>query len=88
MIAVGCIQSKICHTGKCPVGIATQDEDLRKLFDSDIAVSSFINFYNATNEELKILSAANGKDDIHKLDLTDIMTDNHDVAQYTDIAHI
>lgn len=25
MMAVGCIQAQACHTGKCPVGVATQD---------------------------------------------------------------
>ena len=25
MMAVGCIQAQLCHTNKCPVGVATQD---------------------------------------------------------------
>ncbi len=33
MIAVGCIQSRVYHTGICLVGIATQDEALWALFD-------------------------------------------------------
>ena len=88
MIAIGCIQSKICHTGRCPVGIATQDEDLRLLFSDKDALVGFENFYTATNKELKILASSNGKDDVHKLNTTDIMTDNADVAQFTDIEHI
>lgn len=88
MISIGCIQSKICHTGRCPVGIATQDEDLRLLFSEKDALVGFKNFYTATNEELKILSSSNGKDDVHKLNTTDIMTDSADVAQFTDIKHI
>lgn len=88
MISIGCIQSKICHTGKCPVGIATQDEDLRLLFSEKDALVGFKNFYLATNAELKILASANGKDDVHKLDVSDIMTDNTDVAQFTDVAHV
>ena len=32
MIAIGCQQYRICHNGKCPMGIATQDPELRKKF--------------------------------------------------------
>ncbi|MFN4244546.1 MAG: glutamate synthase large subunit [Brevinematia bacterium] len=32
MIAEGCIMARICHTNKCPVGVATQDPELRKKF--------------------------------------------------------
>jgi len=88
LIAIGCIQSRVCHTGKCPVGIATQDEDLRKLFDVDNAVRRFVNFYNATNNELKVFARTNGVDDIHHLDISDIQTDNLVVAEFTDIEHV
>ena len=30
MIAEGCIMARVCHTNKCPVGVATQKEELRK----------------------------------------------------------
>lgn len=32
MIAEGCIMARLCHTNKCPVGVATQDPELRKRF--------------------------------------------------------
>jgi len=32
MIAEGCIMARICNTNKCPVGVATQDPELRKRF--------------------------------------------------------
>jgi len=32
LIALGCIMMRKCHMNTCPVGIATQDEDLRKKF--------------------------------------------------------
>ncbi len=32
MIAEGCIMARVCHTNKCPVGVATQQEFLRKRF--------------------------------------------------------
>ncbi|TVR04278.1 MAG: glutamate synthase large subunit [Spirochaetaceae bacterium] len=32
LIAVGCIMMRVCHKNTCPVGVATQDERLRKKF--------------------------------------------------------
>lgn len=88
MIAIGCIQAKVCHTGTCPVGIATQDEQLRTLFDEEKAVTQFKNFYTATNEELKVFARTNGVNDIHQLQVSDLATDNTVVANFTDIEHI
>ncbi len=88
MIAIGCIQAKVCHTGTCPVGIATQDEQLRKLFDKEKAPAQFKNFYTATNNELMVFARTNGVNDVHKLSITDIVTDSKVVADFTDIEHV
>ena len=88
MIAIGCIQAKVCHTGTCPVGIATQDEQLRKLFDEEKALVQFKNFYTATNNELMVFARTNGVNDVHKLSITDVVTDSTVVADFTDIEHI
>ena len=32
LIAMGCIMMRVCHLNTCPVGIATQDPELRKRF--------------------------------------------------------
>ncbi|MBX9685551.1 MAG: glutamate synthase large subunit [Candidatus Obscuribacterales bacterium] len=34
LIAQGCIMARVCHTNKCPVGIASQDEKLRRKFNA------------------------------------------------------
>lgn len=88
MIAIGCIQAKVCHTGTCPVGITTQNEQLRELFDEEKAIRQFKNFYTATNNELKVFARTNGLDDIHKLSVTDVVTDSKVVADFTDIEHV
>ena len=88
MIAIGCIQSKICHTGTCPVGIATQNEQLRELFDEKKALKLFENFYTTTNNELEVFARTNGVNDVHSINVTDIVTDSVVVANFTDIEHI
>jgi len=88
IIAIGCIQAKVCHTGTCPVGIATQNEHLRELFDEEKALVQFQNFYNGTNNELKVFARTNGIDNIHKLCVTDLVTDDKIVSDFSDIGHI
>ena len=88
MIAIGCIQAKVCHTGTCPVGIATQNKELRELFNEKDAIDKFVNFYTGTNNELQVFARTNGVNDIHKLELSDLVTDDSIVAEFTDIDHI
>jgi methylamine---glutamate N-methyltransferase subunit C len=88
LISIGCIQARVCHTGTCPVGIATQNEQLRELLDEEKAVQGFVNFYKATHKELEVFARSNGTNDIHKLSLSDLLTDSPAVAQFTDIEHV
>ncbi len=87
MIAIGCLQSRVCHTGTCPAGIATQDEGLRKLFNEGKALGMFKNFYQGTAWELKIFARSNGRRDIHSLGVSDLMTTSNEVSLNTDIEH-
>lgn len=87
LIAIGCQQYRICNTGECPVGITTQDPELRARFSIPDSTQRFVNFYQATREELIALARINGRHDVHQLDLSDIFTISHDIAQSTDISH-
>ena len=78
----------MCHTGKCPVGISTQDETLRRLFSIDKGANGLANFYSATKHELTDFARSNGKDDVYKLSMADVMTTSEDVASHTDILHV
>jgi glutamate synthase (NADPH/NADH) large chain len=45
LVVLGCIMMRACHLNTCPVGVATQDPKLRKLFSGDPAhVVSFMRF--------------------------------------------
>lgn len=88
LISIGCLQSRICHTGLCPSGIATQDETLRSLFDEEKALIQFKNFYDGIKRELSVFARSNGKVDIHKLNLDDIVTISNEVSLNTDILHV
>ncbi|MBI3546273.1 MAG: glutamate synthase large subunit, partial [Gammaproteobacteria bacterium] len=45
LVVLGCIMMRVCHLNTCPVGIATQDPELRKKFAGDPAhVENFFRF--------------------------------------------
>jgi rubredoxin len=67
LIAIGCQQYRVCHTGKCPVGITTQDPELRKRFGVEESVKRFVNFCTATKNEVANIARITGRSDIHDL---------------------
>ncbi len=85
LLAIGCQQYRICNTGKCPVGIATQDPKMRARFSIPASKQRFVNFYNTTRDELETLARINGRSNVHDLDLSDIFTVCSDIADNTDI---
>lgn len=87
LIAIGCQQYRVCNKGLCPVGITTQDEKLRARFNIDAAVRRFVNFYTATREEVKTFARINGRDDVHKLDISDLLTTSREISEHTAIEH-
>lgn len=48
MFALGCIQSRSCHKGDCPTGIATQDKLLQGALDIDAKSERVYNFHHNT----------------------------------------
>ena len=74
LVAMGCIYCKMCYKGKCPMGITTQDPELRARLAIDDAAKNVANFLNACTEEVKMAAAACGKKNIHNLDRNDLMS--------------
>jgi glutamate synthase (ferredoxin) len=58
MIAEGCIMARICHTNNCPVGVASQREELRKRFTG--MPEHVVNFFYFIAEEVRSLLARLG----------------------------
>ena len=51
LITLGCILMRKCHLNTCPVGVATQDEELRKRFTGD--PDSVVNFFRFIAQDLR-----------------------------------
>lgn len=58
MIAEGCIMARICHTNKCPVGVTTQNEALRKKFPG--VAADVVKFFGFVAEEVRHVLAELG----------------------------
>ena len=58
LIAAGCIMMRKCHLNTCPVGVATQDPELRKKFTGQ--PEHVINFFFFVAEEVRALMAQMG----------------------------
>lgn len=87
LIAAGCQQYRICGSGKCPVGAATQDPELRKRLKLEAAAKRTANFLNCTKEELKTFARITGHGNVHEMNLQDICTISREISEYTDIEH-
>ena len=51
LVVEGCIMMRKCHLNTCPVGIATQDSELRKLFTGD--PDHVVNFFRFLAQDLR-----------------------------------
>ena len=60
MFALGCIQSRSCHTDTCPTGVATQDPNRQRALVVPDKAQRVANFHHATLEALSELTAAAG----------------------------
>lgn len=88
MIAAACQQYKICDTGDCPVGVATQDEELRKRLKIETAAKRVENYLKVSTEELKTFARITGHNDVHDLNINDLCTVNSEISDFTDINHV
>ena len=87
LMAAACQQYRICGTGMCPVGVATQDEKLRSRFKEDAAAQRVANFLRVSLEEIKTFARITGHDNIHDMDADDLCTVSREISEFTNIRH-
>jgi glutamate synthase domain-containing protein 2/glutamate synthase domain-containing protein 1/glutamate synthase domain-containing protein 3 len=91
LIATGCIMMRACHLNTCPVGIATQDPELRKRFKG--RPEHVVNFFFFVAEEVREILASLGlrtlDEAIGRVDLLGAETAiEHWKARGVDLTHI
>jgi glutamate synthase domain-containing protein 2/rubredoxin len=87
LMAIGCQQYRFCDSGRCPVGIATQDPGLRARLDVDESARWLANFLRVSTEELKDFARLTGNDSVHKLSVSDLVTTSSEISAHTSIPH-
>ncbi|MFC0772456.1 glutamate synthase large subunit [Terrimonas alba] len=65
LVVEGCILMRKCHLNTCPVGVATQDPDLRKRFNG--AAEHVVNFFQFMVQELREIMADLGYKTINEM---------------------
>jgi glutamate synthase domain-containing protein 2 len=60
MLAIGCVQAQICHTGRCPVGVTTQNRWLQRAIRPGDKAERLAQYLLALRGELYSLSRACG----------------------------
>jgi glutamate synthase domain-containing protein 2 len=83
--AIGCLGMRACGTNNCPVGIATQKESLRSRLIIDSSAKQLHNYFDATNNLIKVISRACGYDDVSKFQQSDLSTFDSEMAKLTGI---
>ena len=87
LMALGCQQYRICGSGMCPMGIATQDPDLRSRLKIEPAARRVGNYLNTSMEELKTFARITGHSRLSDLSVEDLCTASREISEYTDIPH-
>jgi glutamate synthase domain-containing protein 2 len=62
-----------CHTGGCPVGVATQDPALASRLDPATGATRVANYLRSLTMEVTMLARACGKADVHHLEPEDLV---------------
>lgn len=85
--AAGCVGTRICNTNKCPVGIATQDPELRKLVDIDTSAKQVENFYRTSIGMMKVMARACGHDHVNKFCHEDLSTWHREMSHLSGVEY-
>lgn len=85
--AIGCLGMRACNSNNCPVGIATQKDHLRQRLIIEASAKQLNNFFEATNDLIKVIARSCGHDDVSKFNQNDLSTFNYDIHKLTGISY-
>ena len=87
MQAIGCLGMRACHTDNCPVGIATQKENLRARLKIEASAKRLANFFEAATELMVLLARACGHRRLSDFTVDDLTTFKKDMADLSGVAY-
>ena len=74
-----------CHTGRCPVGIATQDPELESRMNVAAGAERVARFLTAMTMEVTALAKACGKSTVHNLEMEDLRALSLEASAFTGV---
>lgn len=83
--AIGCLGMRACSTNNCPVGIATQKENLRSRLIIEASAKQLFNYFSATTDLIKVIARACGYNDISQFNKNDLSTIDYNIHKLTGI---
>lgn len=85
--AIGCLGMRACNTNNCPVGIATQKENLRSRLIIQSSAKQLDNYFRATADLMRVVARSCGHDDLNKFNSSDLSTFDWDIHKLTGIPY-
>ncbi len=87
MQAIGCLGMRSCHTDNCPVGIATQKQNLVARLLADKSAQQLSNFFDASVELMQVLARACGHRHLGDFTQDDLVTWKPEIARLSGVAY-
>ena len=87
MQAIGCIGMRACNSNNCPVGIATQRQDLRSRLVVQDAAERLARFFAASVDLMAVMARACGHSRLSSLTPGDLTTFDRDMHHLTGVAY-
>ena len=84
--AIGCLGMRACHTNCCPVGIATQKEDLRARLKIETSAKQLDRFFRASVELMQVLARACGHDHLSGFNAGDLTTWKKEITELSGVS--
>jgi len=87
LVSIGCVMARVCHLDTCPVGVATQNPDLRKKFKGD--PQHTVNFMRFVAREVREIMAQLGFRSMDEMiGQSDVLTMSEKAKQHWKAKHI
>jgi glutamate synthase domain-containing protein 2 len=85
MMSIGCIQAQICHTNRCPSGVATQSKWLQKGINVPLKSDRLAQYFKTFRKELIEITHAAGYEHPCQFNMQDVQMNVDDNFLHTDL---
>lgn len=85
--AIGCLGMRACHTNNCPVGIATQKENLRSRLMIQQSAKQLHNFFTASTDLMKVVARSCGHHQLDEFRFEDLSTFDYDMHRLSGVSY-